>query len=187
MSDFRFERLEELRRRNMLNKQRSRTMETKVAAYLGGKRVPFSGAGSIKGDIIVKGGLIECKMSSAYDLKLNDPFIVISFSWLMKVREEAVLMRSLGIKYAALIFHFHNIRGYGVLLDTESLRIICPDFEERYPVRVVLTLKKKTMKVYNRYFNNWMQESPVVYLETPVGLYALMKIETFKDLMYEGV
>src|ERR1043165_4396009 len=102
MSDFRFERLEELRRRNMLNKQRSRTMETKEAAYLGGKRVPFSGAGSIKGDIIVKGGLIECKMSSAYDLKLNDPFIVISFSWLMKVREEAVLMRSLGIKYAAL-------------------------------------------------------------------------------------
>jgi len=187
MQEFGSERLDALRKRNALNKQRSRSMETAVARILGGKRVPFSGAGSIKGDIIVKGGLIECKMSAAYDSHLNDPFIILSFSWLTKIKEEAVLMRSLGITFSALVFHFHNVKGYGVLIDTDSLLTICHNFGELYPARIVLTLSKKTMKIYNRYFNNWMQESPVVYVDTPVGIYALMRIETLKELLDEKV
>jgi len=187
MQDFRSERLDALRKRNALNRQRSRSMETNVAKILGGKRVPFSGAGSIKGDIIAHGGLFECKMSAAYDAHLNDPFIILSFSWLTKIKEEAVLMRSLGITFSALVFHFHNVRGYGILIDTDSLRTICHNFGDRYPARTVLTLTKKTMKVYNRYFHNWMQESPIVYVDTPVGIYALMQIETLKELLDEKV
>lgn len=192
MSDFRLERLKAIGIRNALNRQRSLTMENRVAKVLGGKRVPFSGAGSIKGDILVHGkhggGVIECKMSAAYDEKLNDPYIIVAFHALAKIKREAELMKSLGIRFAALVFHFHNIRGDGVLLDAESCNIICPEFAERFPSgnNVVLTLRKTTIKIYSRYFNNWMVAVPVVYADTPIGQYAIMRLEFFRELLDHG-
>lgn len=58
------------------NKARSQRMEREVAQLTKGKRVPMSGGGQIKGDVITpldefRTIFIECKLSAKQDKKLG--------------------------------------------------------------------------------------------------------------------
>jgi len=57
--------------------------EQKVAKKLGGRRIPVSGTGSIKGDVITDALLIDCKHGKQIPKTL--------VSWFEKVKEEAKL------------------------------------------------------------------------------------------------
>lgn len=189
-SDYRNERLKELKIRNAKNKDRARAMEHRISQYLRGKRVPFSGAGSIKGDVLVRGkhvgGIIECKMSAGFDAVRNQATLIVSFSWLSKIKMEAELMRSLGIGFGALVFHYHGIKGDFVLIDLDACRLLCPDFEARYPAVIVKQYERRTFKLFHGVVLDWLREHEVVVLLTPIGAYQLMAIETFKKLLFEG-
>lgn len=83
------------------NKKRSANMERRIARVLGGKRVPMSGAGSLKGDGMVNSDyglyLVECKMTSKTKGGIN-------FDFITKLDKD---VKSMNARFGIVIFHFH--------------------------------------------------------------------------------
>lgn len=91
---------------NRLNKQRARTMENEVAKFLGGFRVPMSGAGSLKGDVFARTAdgdlvLIECKITSR-ELAYG-PVFFLHADYLEGLVKDAA---SMAAPYPALAFRY---------------------------------------------------------------------------------
>lgn len=100
------------KRINALNKQRSKQMEHKIAAYLRGRRVLMSGAAKqYKGDVEIPfvnypgGYLIECKLSAVR--QDNTPKIRMLFEWFEKIHGEA---KAMNMKFGVVIIHFHGMK-----------------------------------------------------------------------------
>lgn len=91
---------------NRLNRQRARAMEQDVAKFLGGLRVPMSGAGYLKGDVLARTYtgdlvLIECKIS-AREGKYG-PLFFMDVRYFENMIKSAA---SMGAAYAALVFRY---------------------------------------------------------------------------------
>lgn len=136
-----------------LNKARSKTMERDVAHFLGGSRVPMSGAAAQwKGDCYVEfvnnpgKYLIECKLSAQRD-KYNDGNIRLSFDWLPKMRTEA---RQMNCKFAVLIVKYLYFSGMYVFVHIDDVRIIqnrYSDYREELEQFIQLPYKDISTKV----------------------------------------
>lgn len=102
---------------NAVNKRRGKQLELDVAKYLDARRVPFSGAGAIKGDVHAKSVfgnyVIECKMSANWDKATNGPLIILSHAYMTKLFEEVDVM---GARFGILVFHYHGGRTKYVIM-----------------------------------------------------------------------
>jgi len=106
------------------NKARSQRMEREVAQLTKGKRVPMSGGGQIKGDVIApldefRTIFIECKLSAKQDKKLG-AVLQVRYEWLQKMREDA---RAMHCVFAMLAIKYH---GFG------EIWCFIPEVESRY-------------------------------------------------------
>lgn len=185
-----------------LNKARSKSMEREVAAYLGGSRVPMSGAAAQwKGDCYVEfvnnpgKYLIECKMSAQRDV-LNDGQIRIDFKWLPKMRKEAQLMNS---KFAILVIKFHYFSGMYVFIHVDDLQLIIKRYTEfkeelvtilELPAKDISVKLDKTPRVGYTISRADILSllKPAGFIKggkvlTPDGEYALFTIEDFRRIL----
>lgn len=69
-------------------KDTARRQERNVAKKIGGKRVPLSGGGSIKGDVLAPDVLVECKTGHTLDAS-GEKQIILKKDWLLKMKKEA--------------------------------------------------------------------------------------------------
>lgn len=123
------ESLHQIRReRAKRNKDRAKAMEQRIARILRGKRIPLSGAMRMyKGDVEIplrlpdKKYIIECKLSAGRTGS-NDSSIRIQFTWLEKIRKEAVAMNAL---FGVLIIHFFQRNNADfVFIHESTLRVL---------------------------------------------------------------
>jgi hypothetical protein len=96
------------------NKDRSRRQEQRVAKLFGGNRVPMSGAGSIKGDVMIpydeyRNIYVECKLTEKDTMR-------IPVSWLQKIEEEAKAMRCI---FGILVISFLHGKDYVLIRDLD--------------------------------------------------------------------
>jgi hypothetical protein len=95
-------------------KDTARRQERAVAKEVGGKRVPLSGGGSIKGDVIADDVLIECKTGHTVDAN-GEKQILIKKDWLLKMKKEAELE---GKSIVFLVFRFKGDKTQYVVADS---------------------------------------------------------------------
>ena len=185
MSDFRSERLAASRNYRELNRKRARIMEKKLATYLKGKRVPFSGAGSIKGDVLAQGVLVECKLTEQYGVIEKTPMITLKIAQLEKIHKEAQSMAVLGIHSAALAFHYHEtpILKDGVLMRKDFIERFCPTIDTLCPPETVFVVERRTFIIGRKSLLRWLENRPIVYIDTPIGTFGVMFMSTFRDLI----
>lgn len=195
-SDFAKIRKEVIAKRNNTNKARSRNQEKKVAQYLGGTRVPMSGAGAIKGDGIWgsdKGVVLyECKYSAAHHARFGKS-LRLSYPWLEKLEHDAIAMRSLGVKYHFLVVHFFNQVGgipWGTcfLPDHFADELMNPEWlvnafeyehiEGRVGARLYYDEIRKMYKLNKAY--------PCGKLLTPNGNYVILPLWALRELFTVG-
>lgn len=116
-SDFAEFRKQEIRKRNNTNRQRSRNQERQIAKYLGGQRIPMSGAGMLKGDGLWNSplGLIvyECKYSAAHNPTYGKA-LRFQHEWIEKHERD---MKSMGTDLGFIVISFFNQVG-GVVWST---------------------------------------------------------------------
>lgn len=92
-------------------KTTARRQERNVAKQIGGKRVPLSGGGEIKGDVITRDVLVECKTGHTLDAS-GEKQIVFKKDWLLKMKKEA---ESEGRSIAFLEFRFKGDKSAWVV------------------------------------------------------------------------
>src|SRR6185436_28311 len=96
------------RRRNNLNRSRARRMEDRVAKFLGGNRVPMSGAGSLKGDGLVYTPIgllvLECKVTSGGG-PAGPTLYFPACRWMTKLESDTKALKG---KFGILIIHYHG-------------------------------------------------------------------------------
>lgn len=95
-------------------KPTARRQERELAKEIGGKRVPLSGGGSIKGDVLSPEILAECKTSHLLDSKGNKQ-IIFKKLWLTKMLAEAKLE---GKSIVFLQFRFKGDKSAWVVADS---------------------------------------------------------------------
>lgn len=189
MPSYADERLLAWRANSKLIRARSSQMERDVAKFLIGKRVPYSGAGALKGDCEVeteKVGkiFIECKYS-AHRNEYKGPGIRIDFRWFDKIHRDAGIMRA---KFGALVFKYHGGRF-------SSYVIISTDVLEKYATRDYLTGAarinagdKSGISLYKSMvdaaFVGHLDKHEVAVLECNRGTYVFMPISLFKELIH---
>jgi hypothetical protein len=114
---------------NNLNRQRSRSMETRIAKYLKGTRQPMSGAiGRLKGDCEIplddrRTFYVECKLSSQFKhAKFHS--IRMDHKWFIKMHVEARSMKSV---FAIMVVHYHLQRDdYVFIRINDFMRVVYP-------------------------------------------------------------
>lgn len=189
MSTYAEERHAAIRARNMQSKRRAAEMERFVAKFLGGNRIPMSGAGTMKGDCDVvtdKIGkvFIECKYSAQIDAK-RGPMVRITYQWLDKMHKDALTMHA---KFAALIFRYHDQR-------LSSYVIISTDVLEKYwdigcivGAAVIDTNERSGHTMFKKHLEQAMvaheRKEPFVVLKCNRGLYAITTIAKFKEIIH---
>lgn len=117
-----------IKERTNINKKRAKVMERHVARILHGYRVPMSGAGSLKGDVIVNtpagSFLVECKSSSA---KKNDKkYIFILKDTFEKTKTSAQRMH---YPFWCVIFKFYREGEHWVLVPRFFMERIFDTFQ----------------------------------------------------------
>lgn len=173
----------ERRERNRLNRQRAKTMERRIAKYLGGDRTPQSGAGSSKGDVTVMFAnrpgryVIECKLTELFDH--YGPSITISKAWLAKIHKEALQMNAV---FGVLIYRYHGRPDDYVLIRAQDLRKI---YKEELPVGSELSFDNKTKTFAMPLQRSILckQVTGVTCLTINFVLYYLMTLERFKEIV----
>lgn len=179
LSDYAEERIAKRRAINAKNKRRGRDMELRVMKDLGGRRVPMSGAGSIKGDGQIYSErfgyiVVECKTSEA---KNNNgiPRVTIALSWLPKLEKDVAAMNAtLGF----LVFNFHNKRSqadYVIIRQDWFQRLFKPVVEpEGAEVPYVVEVKTKTWGALQPKLIEWFTHHHEVHLHTVHGIYVVV-------------
>lgn len=176
-SDFRTQRLSAIVRRNNLNKQRSRQMEQRIAKLLRFQRVPFSGAGGVKGDNIgmTDFGLciLECKLSAGWYKPLDCESITIAFGWLKKLEDEVELMQA---RFGALVFHYHNVRADYVIVRQDWFHMLNPDAELS---TMTIACNTKTMRLPYKTVRALIEEHSWFWIAHGDDTYAVMDMQLF--------
>ena len=95
----------------------ARNQERNLAKRLGGKRIPLSGGGTIKGDVLSKHVLAECKTSHTLNAK-GEKVMTLQKEWLVKAEEEA---RAEGKPFAVTEIRFKGDHRSWMLIDSEVL------------------------------------------------------------------
>jgi hypothetical protein len=118
---------EERTKINATNRNRARAMEIRIARYLRGKRTPMSGAGSIKGDVLVHTDrglcVVSCKLSAALT-RTSEPYINLRFSWFDELYKDKAALTSLGARFGILVIHWHGFRDDLVFIPIQYLAAI---------------------------------------------------------------
>lgn len=183
-SDFRKQRVAAIVKRNNLNKARSRSMEQRIAKLLGFRRVPFSGAGGVKGDNIGSTSfgmcILECKMSAGWYKPLECESITLAFAWLKKLDDEVRLMKA---RFGALVFHYHNVRADYVLMRADWFEKINPDYGIFNAE--IWDVKTKTLKLPIKRVNERLNVWPWFFITHDADVYAVMNMTLFAALLKE--
>lgn len=183
-SDFRKQRLEAIVKRNNLNKSRSRSMEQRIAKLLGFHRVPFSGAGGVKGDDIggTKFGMciLECKLSAGWYAPMECESITLAFAVLKKLEDEVRLMRA---RFGALVFHYHNVRADYVLMRADWFEMINPEYH--LLTGLSWDAATKTFRLPIKQVNACLDVWPWFFMTHGTDTYAAMNITLFAALLKE--
>lgn len=165
------------KKQNKLNRERAKRMEKYVSQYLGGNRVPMSGAGFLKGDGLVyfdKGlYLIECKFSSMRNSKNQVPKIRLDFRWLTKLEDEVKAMRA---RFGILVFHYRCKKGNYVIMRLDWFREYINPIVKIHPG---YTIMSSGINMEHEDLESRMAEN-VISLTIPQGEYVIMMIEDFK-------
>lgn len=192
MSSYAEERTAALRANSKQIRARSAEMERDVAKFLQGRRIPMSGAGAYKGDCEVEtekvGRIyIECKYSASR-FRDKGPRIRIDFRWFDKMERDTITMRA---NFPVLVIKYH---GSGRLT---SYVIMRTDVLERYATTDCITgavtisagdksgieLFKQTIDTA---FSTHSNQCAVALLECNRGLFVIMPIAAFKDLIHDN-
>jgi len=177
---------EERRQRNRLNRQRAKTMERRIAKYLGGDRTPQSGAGNSKGDVTVlfanRPGryLIECKLTELFDR--HGPSITISKAWLQKIHREAQQMNAV---FGMLVYRYHGRPEDFVLVRSADMRKVVKIALEATAELSFDNLKTKTFAMPQARSLVCKEGSGIACVTIDFVLYYLMTLERFKELIDE--
>jgi hypothetical protein len=162
------------------NKRRGASMERRVMKLLKGNRVPFSGAGALKGDGMVYRScglfLVECKMSAR--VGPGGPAILMHFAWFTKLDREVTAMRA---RFGIVVFHYHGGAVDYVLIRKEYFDryFDAPTelvFEREFTNRSTFQLSKSAVSVVG---------DGAAGLKTPVGDLYLMRLDRFMELLDE--
>jgi Holliday junction resolvase len=131
---------------NRKNKRHGSDMERRIAKKLDGHRVPMSGSGALKSDIIVNSFLgmylVECKYSDATSGKIKKPVMSLNFCWLEKLNREVVSMKA---KFGILVMRMAHARTDLVVIDTRYMSIIAPSLD--FSAMPVIELKGKMRSI----------------------------------------
>jgi len=190
MATYAEERLAALRANSKRIRARSGQMERNVAAFLLGRRVPMSGAGSMKGDCEVETEkigriFIECKYSAGMD-RDGSPRIRIDFRWFDKMHVDAVKMKA---RFAALVFQYHDVRfAKYVIISTDVLQKY--DTLERLTGAEIIDAGMKsgitmTKAMIDMAFSLHERKLPVAILRCSRGDYVLTTLQEFKELIHD--
>jgi hypothetical protein len=106
-------------------KETARRQERNLARKLGGKRVPLSGGGSIKGDVIAPDVLVECKTGHTVDAA-GEKQIVFKKDWLIKMKKEA---EAEGRSIVFLEFRFKGDKTAWVVASAEDYIRLVTDLQ----------------------------------------------------------
>ncbi len=98
-------------------KQTARRQERALAKKLGGKRVPLSGGGGIKGDVLARYALAECKTSHRLDAR-GEKVMQLQKGWLTKAEKEA---EAEGKPWAVIEIRFKGDHNSWTLMMTDRL------------------------------------------------------------------
>jgi len=189
---------------NALNKQRSKSMETRIAKILGGRRVPMSGAASAyKGDVEVtfnnnpRGYIVECKLSAQLKNALQ-PVIRIDFAWFPKLAEEAKNMNKV---FGIFINHYKDytddyvwirhgiviklINQYEVLFSTELDKLSkVPPIDLRYKLDgIQLRTGIEMLRTRIEQDMVTIDSCSGVNYTLPDATYLVIKISLFREIM----
>jgi len=186
MSSYAEERIAARRAINAQSKRRAREMERRVAKFLGGHRVPMSGAGAIKGDCEVFTDaigrvFIECKYSAGIHPSYG-PTFHLQMKWFPKLEQDAEIMRA---RIAALVFRYHDKRlSDYVIIRTDVLLKYVPLFN--LATSTVLDYSgKKVVAIYKKHLDAAFAVNPEsVIMRSDYGDYAIILLETFKDIIH---
>lgn len=176
----------ERRERNRLNRQRAKTMERRIAKYLGGDRTPQSGAGNSKGDVTVlftnRPGryVIECKLTELFDR--HGPSITISKAWLAKIHREAEQMNAV---FGMLVYRYHGKPDDFVLIRTQDMRKVLKSPVEAVSDLSFDNLKTKTFAMPLARSLVCKEGTGLTCVTIDFVLYYLMTLERFKELIDE--
>ena len=91
------------------NRRRGLATETRVAKLFDGVKVPMSGAGGIKGDVIIPKsyfGSIFVEVKNKSERKGDVPVAIIPLATLTKMEQQSATFNHVG---AFLFFHYHNV------------------------------------------------------------------------------
>ena len=174
---------------NRLNRQRAKAMEKRVARYLDGTQTPQSGAGSAKGDILIdftnRPGkyMIECKLSSVRVKCV--PMMQLLKKWIPKMNRDATSMRA---QFPILVFHFHDVSGDWVVVETSNLHkigVFPAVIDPTEPKVAHYDTVAKSAKVYLTQAKYAEDRPYYALLSIDSVLYYFMTLEYFKDIMKE--
>ncbi len=180
--------------RNNQSRRRSRQMELRIAKLLGGRRVPMSGAGQIKGDCQVitdKIGeiYIECKYSAGLHNK-SEPRIRIDFRWFDKMAKDAAIMRS---KFAALVFRYHDTRlSDYVIIPVEVFQKYAddPNVDRLDMLAVIDAGEKNGINMEKKMLDVAFAANPrgegLCMLHCIKGWFVIMDIQLFKEMINDS-
>lgn len=172
---------------NRKNKARSQSMEREVARILGGRRVPMSGAGSMKGDCEIeteKVGRIyvECKYS-AQSHKVSGPSIRLDYRWFDKMEKDALSMKA---KFPVLIVQYGDIRfAKYVILREEIVHRYATDVDYITNAKTIDTGERNGLNLLKSEIDTHfsLHDYPVVLLHCIKGAFVIMHINVFKEII----
>lgn len=184
-------------------------MESRVANYLNGLRIPMSGAAAkFKGDVTVDfvnnpgKYIIECKLSD--DLSQGEvggvPRLRLTLKWFPKIQQEALAMNA---RFGVLIIHYHGIPTDYVFIRSDHLNwvstksarssILESIIEERIPAADIMRFADGKLRssygIEQRFIERGFKEVygyKTMTVLLPDGTYYIFTLQHFRELM-EGV
>ncbi len=189
---------------NATNRQRSKTMENRVAKILRGRRIPNSGANAAyKGDVEVElvnnpGKYIaECKLS-AQRTKYDEPILSLRFDWFPKFHMEA---RNMNAKFGIMVIHYEYFANDYVFVRRDILDMLISKYATQYAIellaiansaplldlrfrqngepRLAVPLVRSTLEDAMTSFNGLSGCNAIL----PDGIYTILYLDTFARVM----
>lgn len=175
------------------NKKRGKEMEDRIAAVLGGYRVPFSGAGPMKGDVLLTKPfgtiLVECKMSAGLahthkeqrvkGERVAGKVIRVFKRWFEKMEEDRRKMRSV---FAILITHFYRDNTDYVFIPRKAVKLLFPQFNFEEATMQEITVEKHSF-VFRKNAVNLMPKGNALVFQFDDFAVVCIHLSFFVDLL----
>jgi hypothetical protein len=188
---------------NKTNKDRARHMETRIARYLRGSRVPMSGAArQWKGDCIIplinNPGiyLVECKLTESriHNEKVGN--MRVNLLWLTKLKNETKAMNA---KFGILVIHYMNFKDDYVIISIEDVHKLIQQYDVGHalltvafnPIYMTPKINGRIAQSFTLLTTHVSKENMVgdtikgLRIHLPIGDYIVMRIDDFRDMVYE--